>query len=348
MTDNNTFTAWTSIGKDKPLVEMKHTLRPWDEDSVEIQITHCGICGSDIHTIDSGWHPTDYPCVPGHEITGVVTQVGKNVSRLKVGDRAGLGPLCCSCKQCTYCAQGEENVCEKGVILTYNDHWPTGEKTYGGYADKWRGDQAFVCKIPDNMTNENAATFLCGGITTYAPLKRFHVRPGSVVGVLGIGGLGHFGVLFSKAMGATVIGLSSSERKREVAAELGCDDYVVTSDTEAMDKYTNKLTHILCTGVGEDFTWEPYFKIMKPNAVFINVNAPEFTYPPVPLMMLMFKQVTISGSLAGSPADAEDMLQLAADKNLRAWYKKYPMKDVNKAIEDFRAGQARFRFVLEN
>jgi D-arabinose 1-dehydrogenase-like Zn-dependent alcohol dehydrogenase len=149
-------------------------------------------------------------------------------------------------------------------------------------------------------------------------------------------------------MGATVIALSSSDRKRDVAFELGCDDYVVTSDVEAMKKYDNKLTHILCTGVGEDFTWEPYFSLLESNGIFINVNAPEFSYPPVPLFMQIMKQIVIVGSVAGSPSVTEEMLQFAADHNINAWYKKYSMKDVNKAIEDFRAGLPRFRFVLEN
>ncbi|KAG1052759.1 hypothetical protein G6F43_005114 [Rhizopus delemar] len=347
MTDSNTFNAWACEGKGKPLVEMQLPLKPWDEDSIELKITHCGICASDIHTLDSGWFPTDYPCVVGHEIAGVVTRVGKNVNKLKVGDRAGLGPLCGSCKSCTKCSTNKENLCA-GMIMTYAGNWPTGDKTYGGYADKWRGDQLYVCKIPDNMTNENASSFLCAGVTTYAPLKRWNVGSGSVVGVLGIGGLGHFGVMFAKAMGATVIALSSSDRKRDVAFELGCDDYVVTSDVEAMKKYDRKLTHILCTGVGEDFTWEPYFNILVPDGIFMNVNCPEFSYPPIPLFMQIMKQIVIVGSAAGPPSIAEEMLQFAADHNIHAWYKKYSMKDVNKAIEDFRAGLPRFRFVLEN
>ncbi|KAG1468175.1 hypothetical protein G6F56_003993 [Rhizopus delemar] len=344
----NTFIGWTCTGKGKLLTQMEHPMRPWDENSIELEITHCGICGSDIHTLDSGWGPTDYPCVVGHEIAGVVTKVGNNVNRLKVGDRAGLGPSCCTCKECPSCSQGEDNVCEKGVTMTYNDHWSTGEKTFGGYADKWRGNHQYVCKIPEGMTNENASTLFCGGVTTFSPLKRWNVGPKSTVGVIGIGGLGHFGILFAKAMGAKVIGLSSSERKRDVAFELGCDDYVVTSDTEAMSKYNSTLTHILCTGVGKDFTWEPYINILKPNGVFINVNAPDFQYPPVPLMLLIFKQANICGSVAGSVADTEEMLQFAVDHNIQAWYKKYPMSNVNKALEDFKAGLPRFRFILEN
>ncbi|ORE06313.1 GroES-like protein [Rhizopus microsporus var. microsporus] len=348
MSKNDTFTGWASVGKDKPLEQMQLPLKAWNDNSVEMDITHCGICGSDVHTIDSGWGPTDYPCVVGHEITGVVTRVGKNVTRVKVGDRAGLGPACGSCNQCHTCSNGEENVCMNGITLTYNSHWSTGEKTYGGYADKWRGDETFICKIPDNVSNENASTFMCGGVTTYAPLRRWKVGPGSTLGVLGIGGLGHFAVMFGKALGATVIAFSSSNRKRDAALELGCDDYIVTSDTEAMTKYTSKLTHIICTGVGEDFKWEPYFNLLVPNGIFINVNAPEFSYPPIPLFNQIFKQIVIVASAGGSVKDTEDMLQLISEKNLKAWYKKYPMSEVNKAIKDFRAGLPRFRFVLEN
>ncbi|CEG73001.1 hypothetical protein RMATCC62417_08467 [Rhizopus microsporus] len=348
MSNNDTLTGWACAGKGKPLEQMQFPMKTWDENTVEMDITHCGVCGSDIHTIDSGWGPTDYPVVVGHEITGVVTRVGKNVTRVKVGDRAGMGAMCGACGQCHRCNQGSENTCLKGGIATYNSHWPTGEKTFGGYADKWRGDEMLICKIPDNVSNENAASFLCGGVTTYAPLRRWKVGPGSTLGVLGIGGLGHFAVMFGKALGANVIALSSSNRKREDAIKLGCDDYVVTSNDEEMAKYANKLTHIICTGVGEDFKWETYFNLLLPDGVFINVNAPEFQYPPVPIFPQLMKQIVVTGSLVGGTKDLDDMLQLISEKNLKAWYKKYPMSEVNKAIEDFRAGLPRFRFVLEN
>lgn len=166
---------------------MKLDLRKWDEDCVDIDITHCGICGSDIHTIDEGWGPTEFPCVAGHEIVGVVTRAGKNVKSIQVGDRVGVGPECESCGQCGACKAGFENVCEKLTVTTYNSHWHTGDKTYGGYADKWRGDYRWVFKVPDSMSNKDAACFFCAGITTYAPLKHGNVNEKSVVGVMGIG-----------------------------------------------------------------------------------------------------------------------------------------------------------------
>ncbi|KAI8889808.1 GroES-like protein [Backusella circina FSU 941] len=347
-TSNNTSTAWTSFGKGEPLKLTKMPLKTWEEDDVEIQITECGICGTDIHTLDSNWGPTDYPCVAGHEIAGHIIRVGQNVANFKVGDRAGLGPMVDSCGECEACQDGIINICEGGYFGTYNSHWRNGEKTYGGFADKWRGNSKFVIKIPDNISNEAACTMFCGGITTYAPLKRANVGPGSVVGVMGIGGLGHFGVIFAKAMGARVIAMSHSDVKKDVALELGADGYINTSDDETMKKYYKKLTHILCTGMSEDFTWEKYLPTLKPNGVFINVSGQGWKLPAIDPLFLLLLQVSIAGSAAGSPAEAKEMLKLASEKNLKPWYQTYPMTQINTALEDFRAGKPRFRFVLKN
>ncbi|KAI8365463.1 chaperonin 10-like protein [Choanephora cucurbitarum] len=346
-TENNTFTAWAGVAKGQPLEKMELTLKQWDEDSVEMNITHCGMCGSDIHTLEAHWGPTNYPCVVGHEIVGVVTRVGKNVTNLKVGDRAGVGAQCHSCHECARCKAGNENNCAKHTG-TYNSKWPSGDKTYGGYADKWRGDYRFAFKVPDNLPSEVAATFFCAGVTTYAPLRRTNVNEKSVVGVMGIGGLGHYAILWAKAMGAKVVGMSSSDRKRETATQLGCDEYINTSDDKALAAYRGQFTHILLTGCGSDFAWEKYLTLIQPHGHFINVNAPDWKFPPLNPLLLIMTQVSISGSLIGSPKEIEEMLAFAAEKNIRPWITVLPMKDVNKAIEDFNAGKPRFRFVLEN
>lgn len=162
-------------------------LRQWNEYCVDMDITHCGMCGSDIHFIDEGWGPTDFPCVVGHEIVGVVTRVGEKVTNIKVGDRGGVGPESHSCQECDTCLEGHQNCCEQGYTGTYGGKLPNGDKTYGGYADKWRGDSRWVFKVPDNMSSADASSFFCAGVTTYAPLKKFGVNEKSVVGVLGIG-----------------------------------------------------------------------------------------------------------------------------------------------------------------
>lgn len=342
------FTAWAVLEKGKPITRTELQLRQWDEDCVEMNVTHCGICGSDVHTMDSNWGPTDYPCVVGHEIVGVVTRVGKNVTNLKVGDRAGVGAQSGSCHNCDACNSGNENVCIGGSTFTYNSKWANGDKSYGGYADKWRGDYRFAFKVPDNMSSAEASVFFCGGVTSYAPLKRSNLNSKSVVGIMGLGGLGHFGVLFAKAMGATVVGLSSGSRKRDVAFELGCHEYLDTSNEEEMKKYENRLTHILLTGTSPDFQWEKYFALLTFNGHFLNVSAPEWPFPGMAAFPMLIKQIKIEGSAIGSPAVIEEMLEFAAEHNIKPWIDTYPMSEVNKAIEDFRAGKPRFRFVLEN
>ncbi|KAL1927044.1 hypothetical protein VTP01DRAFT_5007 [Rhizomucor pusillus] len=217
-------------------------LKTFDDDTVEMDITHCGVCALVLHTMDSEWGPTDYDVAVGHEITGVSNRVGKNVKHIKVGDRIGVDAQSGACLEYNVCRNGDENLCLNGVIPTYNSRWPNDEKTFGGYANKWRGHQRSVFKIPDNMSNEVTASLLCGGITTYSPLKRSNAEPGDKVGVVSIGGLGHFAVMWAKAMGAEVVALSISDRKREDAKALGCDDYVVVGDKEAMKRLPPSLT----------------------------------------------------------------------------------------------------------
>ncbi|KAG2195001.1 hypothetical protein INT46_009759 [Mucor plumbeus] len=345
--NNETLHAWAGVANGKPLVQMDLPLKKWDEDSVEMEVTHCGICGSDEHMLTESWGPTNYPICVGHEIVGKVTKVGANVTNLKVGDRAGVGAQSGSCHECKNCLEGNENICPKSV-LTYGSKWSCGTPSSGGYADKWRGDYRFAFKIPDNMSSEIASTFFCAGITTYAPLKRAQVNKNSVVGVMGIGGLGHYGVLWAKAMGAKVVGMSHNEKKHDVALELGCDDYINTGSQEDMAKYNNTLTHILCTGTSPDFQWLPYFALLRANGNFINVSAPNWNFPELSPIILLMNQVNISGSAIGSPAEIEDMLEFAAEHNVRPWIDVFPMREVNKVLDDFRAGKPRFRYVLEN
>jgi D-arabinose 1-dehydrogenase-like Zn-dependent alcohol dehydrogenase len=339
------YTKQRFIGK--PLQKVELELKHWDENDVEMEVTHCGICGSDTHTIDETWGPSEWPCVVGHEIAGVVTRVGKNVTTLKIGDRAGVGGQSGCCHECKQCKKGNEQLCSEN-IFTFGRRHPNGDKTYGGFASKWRGDYRFAHKLPENLTNEQACTFLCGGITTYAPLKRCNVDSSSVVGVMGIGGLGHFGILFAKAMGAKVIGMSQSDKKKEVALELGCDEYINYNDPAQMAKYERQLTHILATGSGPDFEWAPFLNLLEPEGHFINVMLQDFDLPKLAPMLIIFKQLHIHGSLIGSPQEIRDMLALASEKNIKPWFEVRPFDDVEKVLDDFRAGKPRFRYVLKN
>ncbi|KAI7847690.1 chaperonin 10-like protein [Circinella umbellata] len=341
--------GWVCFGKGKPLEWTEQPRKHFDDDTVELDITHCGICASDLFTMDSGWGETDYPCVTGHEITGVVKKVGKNVKHVTVGDRVGVGAQSGACLQCKFCKNHEENICQGGAVYTYNSRWPNGDKALGGYANKWSGHQHFVFKLPENLSSEIACTFFCAGVTTYAPLKHHGVTKGSKVGVIGIG-KEKFQLItqWAKAMGAEVVALSHSDRKREDAKKLGCDDYIALNEDSKFKEYNGKLTHILCTSFAEDFPWGKYLGLLEPNGKFLMVAIPHGMLHNIPPGLLVAKQTSIIGSAIGSPDDIREMLDFAAKTNVRPWIQKYPMKKAPEAVQAMRDGKARYRYVLCN
>ncbi|GAN09919.1 conserved hypothetical protein [Mucor ambiguus] len=348
----DTLTGWACTAKGEPLKEMELPLKTWDENCVDMEIICCGMCGTDIHTLEEKFGScTNWPCVigmyfniewhlthvlnlhQGHEIVGKVTRVGKNVTNVCVGDRGGVGFQADSCGKCEECLKGNENMCTVRLVQTYNDNWYNGDKTYGGYANRWRGDYRFICKIPDSMTSEIAASFMCAGLTMYAPLKRA-VSSKSVVGIMGIGGLGHFAILFAKAMGAKVVAMSQTASKRSVALELGADEFLVTSDLKAMGSYKKQ--------------WIDYFNLLKAKGHFINLMLGDWEFPPIDPALLCFHQVYIHGTLIGSPKEIEEMLAFADEHEIKPWITTYPMSKANEALEYFKARKPRFRLVLKN
>ncbi|KAI9257187.1 chaperonin 10-like protein [Phascolomyces articulosus] len=347
MSSENTFHGWACSGKDQPLEWRELPLKKFEDDDLEIRVTHCGICGSDIYALDNLWGGTDYPCCVGHEIAGVVTKIGYNVTEFSVGDRVGIGAQCDSCGDCDECNNDKENICRKGVTTTFGSHWKCGTKTYGGYADKWRGNKRFVFKIPDGLSNEEAASFFCAGVTTYWPLKNHGVTKGSHVGVIAVGGLGHFAILWAKAFGAHVTVFSSSERKREDAKQLGADNFVVSKDKEAMKAQVNTLSHIICTSYNEGFDWIDYLYALVPNGVFIMAAVPDLPLSNIPGRVLVFRQISVVGTAIGSPKTIREMLEFAVATGVRPWYKKYPMEKASEAVQAVRDGKPRYRFVLE-
>lgn len=246
------------------------------------------------------------------------------------------------------CHDHNENLCLNGLVGTYNSRWQNGDKSFGGYADKWRGHQHFVFKLPDNMSNEKAATFFCAGVTTYSPLRRFGVKPGDKVGVIGIGGLGHFAVQWAKAMGASVVAISSSERKRQDAEKLGCDDYIVIGDSDGFKKHACSLSHIVCSSFGNSFDWKAMLSLIRPNGYFIMVALPETPLSGIPAGLLALRQISLVGSAIGSPDMIRDMLDFAAQTGVQPWLNAYPMSEAPQAVKAMRQGKARYRIVLEN
>lgn len=232
------FEGWMGLDKDSVngnMVWQEYEPKPWEETDVDIEITHCGICGSDLHTLRSGWGQTIYPMSVGHEIVGRAVRVGSKAEKgIKVGDVVGVGAQSDSCMNhkgdCKACSVGDENYC-LNFVQTYDGRHPNGGIAYGGYARYKRCPSRFVIKIPDGISSSDAAPMLCGGITVYSPLKHWGAGPGMNVGIVGLGGLGHFGVLFAKALGADrVVAISRSANKREDALKMGADEYIATAD----------------------------------------------------------------------------------------------------------------------
>ncbi|KAK1751000.1 chaperonin 10-like protein [Echria macrotheca] len=326
----------------------------WEETDIDIKITHCGICGSDLHTLRSGWGPTDYPCCVGHEIVGFAVRVGSQVQGIKVGDRLGVGAQSDSCQgrkgDCKACASGNENYCSKWHTATYNSRHFNGDKSYGGYALYNRVPAHFAIKIPDQIPSAEAAPMLCGGVTTYAPLKFHGAGPGKRVGIIGLGGLGHFGVMWAKALGADkVVVVSRTSAKKEDAFKMGATDFIATDEEADWDKkHASSLDLIVCTVSSTHMPMMRYLNLLGMDGTFVQVGAPDDGLPNLQALGFIFKRLKLTGSLIGSPRDIREMFELAVEKNVRPWIQEVPMKDANKAIVDMEAGKARYRYTLVN
>ncbi|KAJ5096324.1 hypothetical protein NUU61_005680 [Penicillium alfredii] len=358
---SKTFQGWVAHDATTPLTFTSFEPKPFTSTDVEIKVSHCGICGTDIHTLRSGWGPADYPCVVGHEIIGTVERVGSDVSTLassaasraiRVGDRVGIGAQSNSCLRadCEACADGQESYCTR-MTGTYNGRYADKSKSYGGFATHWRGPAHFVFRIPDTLPSAEAAPLLCGGVTVYAPLRKHGAGPGKTVGVVGIGGLGHLGILFARALGADrVVAISRSSSKRADAVQgLGADAFIATAEDKGWAKtYSRTLDIVLSTVDAPDMPLAQYLRLLKRDGTFVQVGAPERPLPPLTAWSLIQKSVKVTGSNIGSPDDIRSMLQLAAEKRVLPWIQKRPMEDVNAALADMDAGKARYRYVLQN
>ena len=348
------FEGWVGLDANAAkgnMVWQSYEPKAFQETDIDIEITHSGICGSDIHTLSSGWGPTNYPCVVGHEIVGKAIRVGKDVKNgVKVGDRVGVGAQSGACLKgdCASCADGSENYCQS-MVGTYNSKWPTGEKSYGGYSRHWRGDSHFVFAIPDGVDSAEAAPMLCGGVTLYSPLKQNGCGPGKRVGIVGIGGLGHFGLLWAKALGADeVVAISRTDSKKEDAFKMGATKFIATAEEGYEKTYANSLDLIVSTVSGPGMPLTSYLSLLDIGGQFIQVGAPEDPVPSFMAFSLILKKVKVGGSLIGSPDEIREMLQLAADKKIHPWINERPMADANQALVDFEKGLPRYRYVLKN
>lgn len=318
------------------LLPFRYDPGPLGLHEVEIGISHCGICHSDIHLIANDWGISQYPFIPGHEIIGTVKAVGSEVHALQVGQRVGLGWQSNSCGQCEWCTQGMENLCPASEATCVHRH--------GGYADRVRANARFVIPIPDALPSEQAAPLLCGGITVYNPLRTHGINPSSRVGVVGIGGLGHIAIQFARVFGAQVTAFSTSAAKEEEAREMGAHHFVNTRETKAMRDTVGTLDFILST-INADQDWSSYIQALRPTGTLCFVGV-----PPSPVAIHAFPLISglrsITGNPTGSPYRLREMLDVAARHGVKAWTEAFPMDKANEAIEKVKKNKVHYRAVL--
>jgi len=320
------------------LLPYKYDAGELKDEDVEVKISHCGVCHSDVHLIDNDWGLSKYPFIPGHEIVGTITAVGARVKGRQAGERVGIGWQADSCGICEWCRQGEEHLCAQSQ--------PTCVGRNGGYADTIRVNWRFAIKVPEVLESENVAPLLCGGITVYSPLRNLGVRPFSRVGVIGIGGLGHMGIQFAHAFGAEVTAFSTSKDKEEEAKRLGAQHFVNTRETNAIKKLAGSFDLLLST-VNADQDWAGYINALRPKGTLCLVGV-----PPSPVALHAFGLVggqrSVAGSPTGSPRDLEQMLDVAARHNVKAVTERFPMAKANEAVAKVKKNQVRYRAVLAN
>ncbi|WP_238007681.1 NAD(P)-dependent alcohol dehydrogenase [Dactylosporangium sp. AC04546] len=338
----NAYAARSATGPLEPVTIERRDVGPHD---VRIDIKYAGICHSDLHTVRGEWGPVGYPLVPGHEIAGIVTEVGPAVTRFSAGDRVGVGCLVDSCGECASCRRGEEQYCANGSIPTYNGTGRDGRPTQGGYAEAIVVTERFVCRIPDGLALDAAAPLLCAGITTWSPLRRWGAGPGKRVAVVGLGGLGHMGVKLAHALGAEVTVLSQSLKKREDGLALGAADYRATSDPATFAGLAESFDLIVNT-VSAPIDLDAHLSLLAVDGVLVNLGA-----PPEPLSLhvssLSLKRRVVTGSIIGGLRDTQEMLDFCAEHRLGAEIELIEAARVNDAYERVLASDVRYRFVID-
>lgn len=338
--------AYAAHSNSTPLVPFNIARREPKPHDVQIQILYCGVCHSDLHFARNDWGMTVYPVVPGHEIVGKVTAIGKNVTKFKVGDTAGIGCLVDSCRTCENCKDGLEQYCLEGGVFSYNGFERDGSGiTYGGYSKSIVAHEDFVLHISPKLKLDAAAPLLCAGITTYSPLKHWNVRKGKKVGVLGLGGLGHMAVKFAAAMGAEVTMLSHSPSKEKDAKRLGASHFVLTSDPEQIKAVTGKFDFILDT-VSAEHDYNFYLSLLKTNGVMVCVGVPP-NPAQIPAMNLIFGRKSFAGSLIGGLPETQEMLDFCAEHNIVSDIEIIRMDQINDACERMLKGDVKYRFVID-
>ncbi|HWA43485.1 MAG TPA: NAD(P)-dependent alcohol dehydrogenase [Hypericibacter adhaerens] len=327
-----------------PFTFERRALRPND---VAMEVLYCGVCHSDLHQAHNDWGWSTYPLVPGHEIVGRVVEVGKAVSRYKAGDAVAVGCMVDSCQHCDQCHKGEEQLCREGNTQTYNDRDRiTRDVTYGGYSKHLVVREEFVLRVPDGLDLARAAPLLCAGITTYSPLRTWDVGPGSRVGVIGLGGLGHMAVKLAAAMGAHVTVMSRTGDKKADALALGADRLLISTDKEAMAKAQSSFDLIIDT-VPVKHDINPYTPLLDVDGTLVLVGQIGPLDPPTTVPLLMGRR-RIAGSPIGGIRETQELLDFCARKNILPDCEMIRMDQINEAFKRLERGaDVHYRFVID-
>ncbi|KAK6923251.1 Alcohol dehydrogenase-like, C-terminal [Dillenia turbinata] len=341
-----TAVGWAARDSSGVLSPFNFSRRATGDEDVMFKVLFCGICHSDLHSIKNEWGFSTYPLVPGHEIVGVVTEVGSKVKNFKIGDKVGVGCMVGSCHSCDNCTNNLENYCPQ-VKLTYGSTYYDGTTTHGGYSDLMVANESFVIRMPDNLPLDAGAPLLCAGITVYSPLKYYGLdKPGMHVGVVGLGGLGHVAVKFAKAFGAKVTVISTSPNKKDEAIQhLGADSFLVSHDQDQMKAALGTMDGIIDT-VSAVHPLLPLLGLLTTNGKLVMVGAPDkpLELPAFPLLM---GRKTIGGSMIGGIKETQEMIDFAAKHNIKAEIEVIPIDYVNTAMERLLKADVRYRFVID-
>ena len=338
--------AWGATAPDSGLNPLSIDRRILRDEDVAIDIAYCGVCHSDLHVARNDWGRSTYPFVPGHEIVGTVRAVGAGVTKFKAGDRVAIGTVVDSCRTCDSCEDGEENYCREGVTGTYNSKDRIdGSPTYGGYSASIVVAEPYVLRLPDSLDMAAAAPLLCAGITTWSPLKNWNVGPGSKVGVVGLGGLGHMGVKLAKALGAEVTMITTSPAKGDDAKKLGADHVLVSTDKAAMKAAARSFDFLLDTiPVQHDVT--PYLFLLDRKGVLCLVGMIDMM-PGFHSGLLLGGQKAVAGSGVGGIAQTQEMLDFCAENGIVSEIEMIRMDEINHAYERMEKADVKYRFVID-
>jgi len=330
----------------KPLVPFNFDRRELRPNDVALEIHYAGICHSDIHQAREEWGPAIFPMVPGHEIAGVVTEIGTAVSKFKVGDRIGVGVFIDSCRKCSSCKAGLEQYCLEGMTGTYNGYERDGKTVaQGGYSNLFVVDEDYAVTVPGNLDMAGVAPLLCAGITLYSPLKNWGAGKGKKVGVIGLGGLGHMGVKFSVALGAHTTVFSHSPQKEADAKAMGAHEFVVTKDAANFEKLTKDYDLILNT-VSADMDLTPFLNLLKLDGTLVLIGLPGKPYE-VSTPSLLAQRRSIAGSMIGGIAQTQEMLNFCGEHNIVSDVEVIEPDYINKAYERTVASDVKYRFVID-